>query len=851
MKKTLLTLFGITTLLNFTNAQVSAYPFASSVGTYTAITGGTVFGDASSDDERFVDPASPLGSSTTTGAGIPIGFSFTYNGVIFDKIAINNNGWISLGQSTLSPAVNIISSASYTPLTGTSTATPAILRNRIAALAADLEAQGSSSLRVETIGASPNKICVIQWTNYIKFGQTGDSFNFQIRLKEGSNTVEIVYGTVTKNATATAVQAGLSGTASSDFNSRKTTSDWAASTAAITNADNCTLSSTVKPASGLTYTWTTPSACTGTPTAGTASGPSGACSGIGFDLLLTGYTSGVSGITFQWQTASTIGGTYSNISGATSSTYTATQTAVAYYKCLVSCSGGTASPSNIVTVALNAPSACYCVPTSSSCSGDAITNVTISTINNTTTCGTSGYTSYTTPTATLNLGVGYPISVSVSSGYAEHVSVWIDYNQNGTFETTEFTSIGSSSTGGPITSTITIPGAAMAGTTKMRVRGKYSTALTSADACLGYSFGETEDYTITIGAGVACTGTPTAGTASATDSVCNSEPFDLILSGYTSGVSGITFQWQSSSTLGGTYTNIAGATSSTYTTILSATTYYKCTVACSGGTPVSSNVVTVNMLPAMECYCTSTATSVSDEEIFNVTVGTLNNTSTCTTTGGPGSVLKLYSNFTAVAPPTLSRTAANTFSVTIGTCGTTAYTSAFKIFIDYNQNGSFEEAGETVYTSDTATALTYTKTGSFTVTTSAASGNTLMRIVNKETDFANTIDSCGTYSFGETEDYLVNIPSLVGIEENDMLNTISVYPNPTSGLFNISASNANFTHLTISVLDIQGKEVYNTSDKNNSNNYNKEINLNGLAKGIYYIKLNTGNAVKVQKVVLY
>jgi len=853
MKKTLLTLFGITTLLNFTNAQVSAYPFAQTSGTYTAISGGTLLGDTGDDEEKYVNPAVPLGGTTSTGVGFPIGFNFTYNGIVFDRLAINCNGWISLGQSSLSPtSVDISSSSGYNqPLSQTSTATPTLLRNRIGALAMDLEGQTGSSLRIETIGATPNKICVIQWAGFREYQSTGDNFNFQIRLKETSNVIETVYGTFTTASTSYAAQAGLSGTLPSDYNLRTTATSWSATTAATVNTAENTLTSTVKPASGLTYTWTTPSACTGTPTAGAASGPSGACSGIGFDLLLTGYTSGVSGITFQWQTASTIGGTYSNISGATSSTYTATQTAVAYYKCLVSCSGGTASPSNIVTVALNTPSACYCVPTSSSCSGDAITNVTISTINNTTTCGTAGYTSYTTPTATLNLGVGYPISVSVSSGFAEHVSVWIDYNQNGTFETTEFTSIGSSSNGGPITSTITIPGSAMAGTTKMRVRGKYSTALTSADACLGYSFGETEDYTITIGAGVACTGTPTAGTASATDSICNGEPFDLILTGYTSGVSGITFQWQSSSTLGGTYTNIAGATSSTYTAMLSATAYYKCTVACSGGTPVTSNVVTVNMIPFMGCYCTSTATSVSDEEIFNVTVGTLNNTSTCTTTGGPGSVLKLYSNYTAVPPPTLSRTAANTFSVTIGTCGTTAYTSAFKIFIDYNQNGSFEEAGETVYTSDTAKALTYTKTGSFTVTTSAASGNTLMRIVNKETTSANTIDSCGTYSFGETEDYLVNIPSLVGIEENDMLNTISVYPNPTSGLFNISASNANFTQLTISVLDIQGKEVYNTSDKNNSNNYNKEINLDGLAKGIYYIKLNTGNAVKVQKVVLY
>ena len=858
MRKTLLTLFGITTLLNFTNAQVSAYPFAQTSGTYTAISGGTLLGATGDDEQKYVNPAVPLGGSTSTGVGFPIGFNFTYNGIVFDRLAINCNGWISLGQSSLSPtSVDISSSSGYNqPLSQTSTATPTLLRNRIGALAMDLEGQTGSSLRIETIGATPNRICVIQWAGFREFQSTGDNFNFQIRLKETSNVIETVYGTFATASTSFAAQVGLSGTLPSDYNLRTTATSWSATTAATVNTAENTLTSTVKPASGLTYTWTTPSACTGTPTAGTASGPSGACSGIGFDLLLTGYTSGVSGITFQWQTASTIGGTYSNISGATSSTYTATQTAVAYYKCLVSCSGGTASPSNIVTVALNAPAACYCSPLSGG--GSCITNVTFGTLNRTSTACENSPTYYTsvpvgTATTTVNQATTTPMSVTNGNTGASIISVWIDYNQNGTFESSEWNQVATNALDGSTSSVnIIIPGSAVLGQTAMRVRSRGAGSQNGAtDACVQFFSGEAEDYVITIGAGVACTGTPTAGTASATDSVCNGEPFDLILTGYTSGVSGITFQWQSSSTLGGTYTNIAGATSSTYTAMHSATTYYKCAVACNGGTPVSSNVVTVNMIPFMECYCTSTATNLSDEEIFNVTVGTLNNTSTCTTTGGPGSVLKMYSNYTAVPPPTLSRTAANTFSVTIGTCGTTAYTSAFKIFIDYNQNGSFEEAGETVYTSDTAKALTYTKTGSFTVTTSAASGNTLMRIVNKETSFANTIDSCGTYGYGETEDYLVNIPSLVGIEENDMLNTISVYPNPTSGLFNISASNANFTQLTISVLDIQGKEVYNTSDKNNSNNYNKEINLDGLAKGIYYIKLNTGNAVKVQKVVLY
>lgn len=848
MKKTLLTLFTVG-LFNFANAQVSAYTFAGSTGTYTAITGGTLLGSTTDDEQRFVDPAVPLGGTATTGLGFPIGFNFTYNGVVFDRLGINTNGWISLGQSSLTPSVNMASGSSYiVVLSQTSTATPTYLRSRIAGLARDLEAQTGSSLRIETTGTSPNKVCVIQWTNYAKYNATGDNYNFQIRLKETSNNIEVAYGSFTSSATIAYAQVGLGGSTATDFNNRQTTTSWTTTNAGTLNTDTCRLSSTVKPVSGQIFTWTPPPACTGTPTAGTASGPSGACSGIGFDLVLTGFTPNVSGLTFQWQSSTTSGGTYSNISGATTSTYTATQTTTMYYKCLVSCSGGTAVASNVVTVTLNAPSACYCIPASTNClTTDKITNITISTINSTTTCGTNGYSAYTTPTATFNQAVSYPISVTVGST-TQHVGVWIDYDQNGTFDASEFTYIGTGSL--TLTSAIVIPGSATLGATKMRVRARWNTILTSADACLTYTYGETEDYAVTIAAGTACTGTPTAGTASATDSVCNGETFDLILTGFTSGVSGITFQWQSSPTSGGTYTNITGATTSTYAATQSATTYYKCAVTCSGGTPVNSNVVTVILKPIMDCYCTSKATSISDEEIFNVTVGTLNNTSTCTTTGGPGSVLKMYSNYTAVAAPTLSRTAANTFSVTIGTCGTSAYTSAFKIFIDYNKNGSFAEAGETVYISDTATALTYTKSGTFTVPTSAASGNTLMRIVNTETDFPNTIDSCGTYSYGETEDYLVNIPSLVGIDENEMLNTISVYPNPTTGLFNITASNANFTQLSISVIDIQGKEVFNTSDKNYSVNYNKQINLEGLAKGIYYIRLNTGAGVKTQKLII-
>ncbi|MES2138716.1 MAG: GEVED domain-containing protein [Bacteroidota bacterium] len=897
MKKTLLTLFTVG-LFNFANAQVSAYTFAGSSGTYSVISSGTSIATGLQDDSVMTAK--------------PIGFTFNYNGASYTTFGANTNGWISLGSTapvgsytpiSTGTTNNVISalgrdlqlgySAAGSYTTGSPTVTMA-LGGTTGFIAGDffttstgfpigttVTAVGATTLTLSanatstgtagtytvmgnilyvTSGVSPSRVCTIQWTRVRRYSSTPsiqqtNFFNFQIKLTETSNTIAIVYGPFQTNSTSSKYEIGLRGNTNTDFNNRKTTTNWASTTAGTLNTDTCSLTTTVKPALGQTFTWSPPPVCTGAPTAGTASAPTGVCSGVSFDLVLTGYTPNVSGLTFQWQSSTALGGTYSNISLATTTTFATTQTTTMYYKCLVSCSGGTAVATTPITVALNAPSACYCTPSSGG--GACITNVTIGTLNRSSAACENSPTYYTsvpvgTATATLNQSTSSPLSVTNGSTGAAIISVWIDYNQNGLFDASEWTQVATNAVASATsTVNIVVPGTATLGQTRMRVRSRsFGSPNAATDACTDFFSGEVEDYVVTIAAGVACTGAPTAGTASATDSVCSGETFNLVLTGYTSGVSGLTFQWQSSTTLGGTYSNIPLATTTTFATTQTTKMYYKCLVSCSGGTAVATTPIAVNMNPIMNCYCTSTATNVSDEEIFNVTVGTLINTSSCTTTGGTGSVLKMYSNYTALAAPILSRTAANTFSVTIGTCGTSPYTSAFKIFIDYNKNGSFAEAGEMVYKSDTVTALTYTKTGSFTVPTSAASGSTLMRVVNTETDFANSIDSCGTYGYGETEDYLVSIPSLVGIEETEMLNTISVYPNPTTGLFNITTSNANFTQLTISVLDIQGKEVFTTSDKNYSVNYNKQINLEGLAKGIYFIKLNTGAGVKTQKLII-
>jgi hypothetical protein len=261
--------------------------------------------------------------------------------------------------------------------------------------------------------------------------------------------------------------------------------------------------------------------------------------------------------------------------------------------------------------------------------------------------------------------------------------------------------------------------------------------------------------TYTPGSG--CTGAPEAGiTTSSSASICPSINFSLGLTGATA-ASGLTYQWQSSAD-GVSYTNIPLATNPGYSTSQMTDTYYQCVIICTGsGLQDISTPVFVTTNSFLNCYCTSNATNTADEEILNVSVGTLNNASTCGTTGGPGSIQSQYSDYTALVPaPILAASAGYSFSVQIGTCGGN-FTNGVKIFIDYNQNGLFTDPGENVYTSALGTAGPHTETGSIVIPMTATVGLTKMRIVNVETATMSTINPCGTYTWGETEDYLVNI----------------------------------------------------------------------------------------------
>jgi hypothetical protein len=80
--------------------------------------------------------------------------------------------------------------------------------------------------------------------------------------------------------------------------------------------------------------------------------------------------------------------------------------------------------------------------------------------------------------------------------------------------------------------------------------------------------------------------------------------------------------------------------------------------------------------------------------------------------------------------------------------------------------------------------------------------------------------------------------------------TIKVQPNPSSGNFIINISGISDRSVNLSVLDLQGKVVYNEACRSGSATWIKELDLSGLSKGSYILKVETNGDQKINKIVI-
>nr|WP_321221218.1 M14 family zinc carboxypeptidase [uncultured Psychroserpens sp.] len=177
----------------------------------------------------------------------------------------------------------------------------------------------------------------------------------------------------------------------------------------------------------------------------------------------------------------------------------------------------------------------------------------------------------------------------------------------------------------------------------------------------------------------------------------------------------------------------------------------KCSV--TGTSEYSTTLTFATLMSNPDTYCGSQSSDASEEYISRVQLADIDNVSGA----------QNYSDFTDVST-VLRKGTAHTITITPTWPGT-VYNEAYSVWIDYNKDGDFEDAGEQVVT--IAPTNTATVDGSFTVPVTALDTKTRMRVSMKWNDIP---DPCEAFQYGEVEDYTVIIVGL-----NDLIYTNSAW----------------------------------------------------------------------------
>ncbi|MBO6879324.1 GEVED domain-containing protein [Winogradskyella sp.] len=279
-----------------------------------------------------------------------------------------------------------------------------------------------------------------------------------------------------------------------------------------------------------------------------------------------------------------------------------------------------------------------------------------------------------------------------------------------------------------------------------------------------------------------------------------------------------------------TLSNISSLANNTYTMTLTGTS--------SSVTEQASVDLTIT-----SSLCPSEGDLSFQTRVTGVNFNTINNSS-------PGAKTAPYSDFTSQSTDV---EAGQNYDLTVNINTDGNFLVITRVWIDWNQNCSFDDPGEEYDMGDTANVVDQPTTSSpltVSVPTDAASGTTIMRVSAKYSpptgnDFPT---SCEIGFDGEVEDYTLNVMNNLSIDES-IIDNLSVYPNPNNGTFNIGFSPKSGEDITIQVYDIRGRAIFENT-YNSVGRFDEVIQLTNAESGVYLLNISDGPQKVTKKIVV-
>lgn len=470
--------------------------------------------------------------------------------------------------------------------------------------------------------------------------------------------------------------------------------------------------------------------------------------------------------------------------------------------CSGSSGGGTSTPA-------------YCAAAGSNTQFEWISNVKFNTINNSSTGG-GGYSNFTSISTLVNKGTAYTLTLTpsfASTTYPEYFRVYVDYNGDLDFADVGELVYTSPATSTAVTASITIPTTAITGNVRMRVMMKDG-AITGP--CESFTYGEVEDYTLSIQAG--STGT-TCGTPSGLTNSTIGTTTATISWGAVTGATSYTLQFKKSTAT--TWTSLS-TTSASYnlTGLTSSTTYnWQVRTNCSSGSSayIAGTNFTTQASSTSTCtdsYETNNSFSAAKSIAANTNITALLNTSTDT------DWFKFSNTSTAKnIRVTLSNLPADYDLRLYNSAGTLLSTSA---------NGG--NATEQIKYNNAPVGTYYIRVYGYNGAFNASACYTLRADISSTAFKVN----------GEGEN----------IQTESENTFFEVYPNPNKGFFNYKIDSQITGSYSVSVKDSYGRIVYNESIDKQDQLFESTINLENYSDGIYFVVLDNGSKIETVKLLI-